>query len=56
MTAAALKEEHGGEKKKNVHQTPLAEHKALQNWHRNMAIRKKQEKYLGGEKSQGLVL
>uniref|UniRef100_A0A8C0BXB3 MYCBP associated protein n=1 Tax=Buteo japonicus TaxID=224669 RepID=A0A8C0BXB3_9AVES len=47
VTAAALKEEHGGEKKKNVHQIPLAEHKALQNWHRNMAIRKKQEKYLG---------
>ncbi|NXL41295.1 MYBPP protein, partial [Podilymbus podiceps] len=46
VTAAALKEEHGGGKKK-VHQTPLAEHKALQNWHRNMAIRKKQEKYLG---------
>ncbi|XP_074745147.1 MYCBP-associated protein isoform X2 [Strix uralensis] len=47
VTAAALKEEHGGEKKKTVHQTPLAEHKALQNWHRHMAIRKKQEKYLG---------
>ncbi|KFV54418.1 MYCBP-associated protein, partial [Gavia stellata] len=47
VTAAALKEEHGGEKKKKVHQTPPAEHKALQNWHRNMAIRKKQEKYLG---------
>ncbi|KFO85321.1 MYCBP-associated protein, partial [Buceros rhinoceros silvestris] len=47
VTAAALKEERGGEKKKNVHQTPLAEHKALQNWHRNMVIRKKQEKYLG---------
>ncbi|NWS56142.1 MYBPP protein, partial [Chunga burmeisteri] len=47
VTAAALKEEHGGEKKKKVHQTPLAEHKALQNWHRNMTIRKKQEKYLG---------
>ncbi|NXV85921.1 MYBPP protein, partial [Calonectris borealis] len=47
IAAAALKEEHGGEKKKKVHQTPLAEHKALQNWHRNMAIRKKQEKYLG---------
>ncbi|NXL34884.1 MYBPP protein, partial [Glaucidium brasilianum] len=47
VTAASLKEEHGGEKKKTVHQTPLAEHKALQNWHRNMAIRKKQEKYLG---------
>ncbi|XP_009322078.1 PREDICTED: MYCBP-associated protein [Pygoscelis adeliae] len=47
VTAAALKEERGGEKKKKVPQTPLAEHKALQNWHRNMAIRKKQEKYLG---------
>ncbi|NXI55049.1 MYBPP protein, partial [Chloroceryle aenea] len=47
VTAAALKEEHGEEKKKKVHQTPLAEHKALQNWHRNMVIRKKQEKYLG---------
>ncbi|NWI34598.1 MYBPP protein, partial [Sula dactylatra] len=47
VMATALKEEHGGEKKKKVHQTPLAEHKALQNWHRNMAIRKKQEKYLG---------
>ncbi|XP_075375236.1 MYCBP-associated protein [Mycteria americana] len=47
VTVAALKEEHGGEKKKKVHQTPLAEHKALQNWHRNMTIRKKQEKYLG---------
>ncbi|NXE75977.1 MYBPP protein, partial [Cochlearius cochlearius] len=47
VTAAALKEEHGGEKNKKVRQTPLAEHKALQNWHRNMAIRKKQEKYLG---------
>ncbi|NXD76796.1 MYBPP protein, partial [Halcyon senegalensis] len=47
VTAAALKVEHGGEKKKKVHQTPLAEHKALQNWHRNMVIRKKQEKYLG---------
>ncbi|XP_074703267.1 MYCBP-associated protein isoform X2 [Strix aluco] len=47
VTAAALKEEHGGEKKKTVHQTPLAEHKALQNWHRHMAIRKKQERYLG---------
>ncbi|XP_050764529.1 MYCBP-associated protein [Gymnogyps californianus] len=46
VPAAALKEEHGREKKK-VHQTPLAEHKALQNWHRNMAIRKKQEKHLG---------
>ncbi|NXT31908.1 MYBPP protein, partial [Pelecanoides urinatrix] len=47
VAAADLKEEHGGEKKKKVHQTLLVEHKALQNWHRNMAIRKKQEKYLG---------
>ncbi|XP_042658723.1 MYCBP-associated protein isoform X3 [Tyto alba] len=47
VTTAALKEEHGGEKKKKVHQTPAAEHKALQNWQRNMTIRKKQEKYLG---------
>ncbi|KFQ83299.1 MYCBP-associated protein, partial [Phoenicopterus ruber ruber] len=47
VTAAALKEKHGGDKKKKVHHTPLAEHKALQNWNRNMAIRKKQEKYLG---------
>ncbi|NXH76365.1 MYBPP protein, partial [Hydrobates tethys] len=47
VAPAALKEEHEREKKKKVHQTPLAEHKALQNWHRNMTIRKKQEKYLG---------
>ncbi|XP_065549958.1 MYCBP-associated protein isoform X2 [Lathamus discolor] len=46
VTAAALKEKHGGEKKK-VHQTSLEEHKALQNWYHNMAIRKKQEKYIG---------
>ncbi|KGL86125.1 MYCBP-associated protein, partial [Charadrius vociferus] len=45
VTAAALKKEHGGEKK--VHQPPPAEHKALQNWHHHMTIRKKQEKYLG---------
>lgn len=51
VTAAALKEKHGGEKKKKVHQTSLEEHKALQNWYHNMAIRKKQEKYIGGEKS-----
>ncbi|NXT78791.1 MYBPP protein, partial [Zapornia atra] len=44
---AALKEQYGGEKKKKVHQTPLREDKALQNWHHNMAIRKKQERYLG---------
>ncbi|XP_061867157.1 MYCBP-associated protein [Colius striatus] len=42
-----FKEELGGEKKKKVHQTPAAEHKALQNWHHNMAMRKRQEKYLG---------
>ncbi|KFP15117.1 MYCBP-associated protein, partial [Egretta garzetta] len=47
VTAAPLKEERGGEKNKKVRQTSLAEHKALQNWHHNMAIRKKQEKYLG---------
>ncbi|XP_065504062.1 MYCBP-associated protein [Caloenas nicobarica] len=47
VTAAALREEHGGEKKQKVHQTSRTEHKALQNWHHNMAIRKKQEKYLG---------
>ncbi|NWW44264.1 MYBPP protein, partial [Pedionomus torquatus] len=45
VTASALKEEHGREKK--VHQPPPAEHKALQNWHHHMTIRKKQEKYLG---------
>ncbi|NXK21661.1 MYBPP protein, partial [Arenaria interpres] len=45
VTAAALKKEHGGEKK--VHQPPPAEHKALQNWDHHMTIRKKQEKYLG---------
>ncbi|NWQ83462.1 MYBPP protein, partial [Columbina picui] len=47
VTAAALREEHGGEKEQKVHQTSQKEHKALQNWHHNMAIRKKQEKYLG---------
>ncbi|NXW89989.1 MYBPP protein, partial [Alopecoenas beccarii] len=47
VTAAALREEHGGKKKQKVHQTSQTEHKALQNWHHNMAIRKKQEKYLG---------
>ncbi|XP_061233152.1 MYCBP-associated protein [Neopsephotus bourkii] len=47
VTVAALKEKHGGDKKKKVHQTSLEEHKALQNWYRNMAIRKKQEKYIG---------
>nr|XP_009941214.1 PREDICTED: MYCBP-associated protein [Opisthocomus hoazin] len=47
VTPAPLKGQRGGEKKKTVHQTPVAEHKALQNWQRNMAIRKKQQKYLG---------
>ncbi|NXW36728.1 MYBPP protein, partial [Phaetusa simplex] len=54
VTAAALKEEHGGEKK--VHQPPPAEHKALQNWHHHMTIRKKQEKYLGGEPENELLM
>uniref|UniRef100_A0A8C9GCQ9 MYCBP associated protein n=1 Tax=Pavo cristatus TaxID=9049 RepID=A0A8C9GCQ9_PAVCR len=45
--AAVLKEERGGETKRKSHQTAASEHKALQNWHRNMAIRKKQERYLG---------
>ncbi|NXG61189.1 MYBPP protein, partial [Hemiprocne comata] len=44
VTMAALKEKG---KKKKVHQTLLPEHKALQNWHHHMAIRKTQEKYLG---------
>uniref|UniRef100_A0A8C9G4R1 MYCBP associated protein n=1 Tax=Pavo cristatus TaxID=9049 RepID=A0A8C9G4R1_PAVCR len=35
------------ETKRKSHQTAASEHKALQNWHRNMAIRKKQERYLG---------
>ncbi|XP_053939421.1 MYCBP-associated protein isoform X2 [Cuculus canorus] len=47
IAAPALKEEHGGDKKKKVHQIPPAENRALQNWQHNMAIRKKQEKYLG---------
>ncbi|NWI58572.1 MYBPP protein, partial [Calyptomena viridis] len=47
VTAAPLKEKRGGEKKKKAPQAQLAEHKALQNWSRNMAIRRKQEKYLG---------
>ncbi|NXV20130.1 MYBPP protein, partial [Cepphus grylle] len=54
VTAAALKEERGGEKK--VHQPPPAEHKALQNWHHHMTIRKKQEKYLGGEPENELLM
>ncbi|XP_066836340.1 MYCBP-associated protein isoform X1 [Anser cygnoides] len=47
VTAAVLKEQHGGETKKKVRQIPPSEHRALQNWHRNMALRKKQERYLG---------
>ncbi|NWQ58843.1 MYBPP protein, partial [Neopipo cinnamomea] len=47
VTAAALKEKHGGEKKKKAPQAQLAGHKALQNWSHHMAIRKKQEKHLG---------
>ncbi|XP_023794444.1 MYCBP-associated protein isoform X2 [Cyanistes caeruleus] len=47
VTAAALKEEHGGEKKEKAHQAKLAEHKAFQNWNHHMAMRKKQEKHLG---------
>ncbi|XP_042720937.1 MYCBP-associated protein [Lagopus leucura] len=47
VAAAVLKEKHGGETKRKFHQTPASEHKALQNWHHNMAIRKKQERYLG---------
>uniref|UniRef100_A0A8C2UFX5 MYCBP associated protein n=1 Tax=Coturnix japonica TaxID=93934 RepID=A0A8C2UFX5_COTJA len=40
----------GGETKRRFRQSPTSEHKALQNWHRNMAIRKKQERNLGGER------
>ncbi|XP_039571755.1 MYCBP-associated protein isoform X2 [Passer montanus] len=47
VTAAALEEEHGGEKKETSHQAQLAEHKAFQNWNHHMAMRKKQEKHLG---------
>ncbi|NXN17820.1 MYBPP protein, partial [Indicator maculatus] len=46
-TVVALKEEHEGEKNEKVHQIPLVEHKALQNWHHNMAIRRTLGKYLG---------
>ncbi|RLV99277.1 hypothetical protein DV515_00009905 [Chloebia gouldiae] len=47
VTAAALEEDHGGEKKEKAQQTHLAEHKAFQNWRHHMAMRKKQEKHLG---------
>ncbi|OWK57670.1 MYCBP-associated protein [Lonchura striata] len=48
VTAAALEEEHGGEKKEKARQAHLVEHKAFQNWRHHMAMRKKQEKHLGG--------
>ncbi|NWW57203.1 MYBPP protein, partial [Ifrita kowaldi] len=47
VTAAVLKEEHGGEKKEKAHEAQLVEHKAFQNWSHHMAMRKKQEKHLG---------
>ncbi|KAM6297505.1 MYCBP-associated protein [Aegotheles albertisi] len=47
VTVGALKEKQKGKMKEKVHQTPLPEHKALQNWNRHMTIRKKQEKHLG---------
>ncbi|POI34748.1 hypothetical protein CIB84_001499 [Bambusicola thoracicus] len=47
VAAAVLKEEHGGETKNKFNQSPALEHKALQNWHRNMAIRRRQETILG---------
>nr|XP_041575881.1 MYCBP-associated protein isoform X2 [Taeniopygia guttata] len=47
VTAAALEEEHGEEKKEKARQAHLLEHKAFQNWRHQMAIRKKQEKHLG---------
>ncbi|NXT64141.1 MYBPP protein, partial [Chaetops frenatus] len=47
VTAAALKEEHEGEKKEKAHQAPLSQHRAFQNWSHHMAMRKKQEKHLG---------
>ncbi|XP_039937841.1 radical S-adenosyl methionine domain-containing protein 1, mitochondrial isoform X1 [Hirundo rustica] len=47
VTAAAVKEEHGEEKKEKAHWAQLAEHKAFQNWRHHMAMRKKQEKHLG---------
>ncbi|KAM7035610.1 MYCBP-associated protein isoform 2-T2 [Acridotheres tristis] len=47
VTAAALEEEHGGEKKIKAQQGQVAEHKAFQNWSHHMAMRKKQEKHLG---------
>ncbi|NXH45218.1 MYBPP protein, partial [Dicaeum eximium] len=47
LTAAAIKDEHGGEKKEKAHETQLAQHKAFQNWSHHMAMRKKQEKHLG---------
>lgn len=49
VAAAVLKEERGGKAKRKFNRTPTSEHKALQNWHRNMAIRRRQETFLGGE-------
>ncbi|NXU71291.1 MYBPP protein, partial [Oreotrochilus melanogaster] len=46
VTTASLKEKCK-RKKKKVHQSLLTQHKALQSWDHHMAIRKKQEKYLG---------
>lgn len=54
--AALLKEQRGGETKRRFRQSPTSEHKALQNWRRNMAIRKKQERNLGGERMRDPVL
>lgn len=47
VAAAVLKEERGGKAKRKFNRTPTSEHKALQNWHRNMAIRRRQETFLG---------
>ncbi|XP_006019855.1 MYCBP-associated protein [Alligator sinensis] len=49
VTMAALekyREKQGGGKRKKFDWTPPSQHKALQNWHRNMALRKKQQKSL----------
>ncbi|KAM9371439.1 MYCBP-associated protein [Phaethornis superciliosus] len=46
VTTASSKEKCK-RKKPKVHQTPLTQRKALQSWDHHMAIRKKQEKYLG---------
>uniref|UniRef100_A0A7M4E273 MYCBP associated protein n=1 Tax=Crocodylus porosus TaxID=8502 RepID=A0A7M4E273_CROPO len=49
VTMAALekyREKQGGGKRKKFYWTPPSQHKALQNWHHNMALRKKQQKSL----------